>query len=54
MVSGSDLWLRGEILRPDGSASVAGELRGPVGDGAALGRTLADELLGRAGPGFFD
>ena len=54
MVSGGDLWLRGEILRPDGSASVTGELRGPVGDGAALGRTLADELLGRAGPGFFD
>ena len=53
-VSGSELWLRGEILRPDGSASVAGNLRGPVGDGAAIGRALADELLGRAGPGFFD
>lgn len=53
-VSGSELWLRGEILRPDGSASVAGDLRGPVGDGAAIGRALADELLGRAGPGFFD
>ena len=54
MVSGGDLWLRGEILRPDGSASVAGELRGPVTDGADIGRALADELLGRAGPGFFD
>jgi hydroxymethylbilane synthase len=50
---GGDLWLRGEILRPDGSASVAGELRGPVADGAAIGKALADELLGRAGPGFF-
>ena len=30
MISGGELWLRGEILRPDGSASVAGELRGPV------------------------
>jgi len=53
VISGGELWLRGEILRPDGSASVAGDLRGPVADGAAVGRTLADELLGRAGPGFF-
>jgi hydroxymethylbilane synthase len=53
-ISGSELWLRGEILRPDGSASVTGELRGPVTDGADIGRALADELLGRAGPGFFD
>ncbi len=53
VISGADLWLRGEILRPDGSASVAGDLRGPVADGVGLGRALADELLGRAGPGFF-
>ncbi len=53
VIEGDALWLRGELLRPDGSASVAGELRGPVADGAALGRALADELLGRAGPGFF-
>jgi hydroxymethylbilane synthase len=53
VVHGGELWLRGEILRPDGSASVGGELRGPVADGAAIGRALADELLGRAGPGFF-
>ncbi len=47
------LWLRGEILRPDGSEAVAGEIRGASGDGAALGRALAEDLLGRAGPGFF-
>ncbi len=47
------LWLRGEILRPDGSEAVSGGMRGGHGDGAALGRALADELLGRAGPGFF-
>ena len=47
------LWLRGEILRPDGSYAVTGELRGAVGDGAAMGRTLAGDVLGRAGPGFF-
>ncbi|MDP3195243.1 hydroxymethylbilane synthase [Tabrizicola sp.] len=54
IVEGSELWLRGEILRPDGSASVAGERRGLVAEGAAIGRALAEELLDRAGPGFFD
>ena len=53
MISGDDLWLRGEILRPDGSESVTGERRGPVAEGAAIGRALAEDLLGRAGPGFF-
>ena len=53
VIEGDQLWLRGEILRIDGSKVIAGGLRGPVGDGAALGRTLAAELLGRAGPGFF-
>ena len=53
LVEGTALWLRGEILRPDGSASVAGEMRGPVSDGAALGAALAEDLLRRAGPGFF-
>ncbi len=53
VLEGDTLWLRGELLRPDGSASVSGELRGPVAEGPRLGRALADELLGRAGPGFF-
>jgi hydroxymethylbilane synthase len=53
LVDGDTLWLRGEILRPDGSASVTGERRGPVTDGAAIGTALAEELLTRAGPGFF-
>ena len=53
LVDGGELWLRGEILRPDGSASVTGERRGPVADGAAIGTALAEELLTRAGPGFF-
>ena len=52
LVDGDALWLRGEILRPDGSASVSGERRGPVADGAAIGTALAEELLQRAGPGF--
>lgn len=53
LLEGAELWLRGEILRPDGSASIAGERRGPVRQGAEIGRALAEELLGRAGPGFF-
>src|SRR5690606_11196426 len=39
------LWLRGEILRPDGSEAVAGERRAAVGDAADAGRDLARELL---------
>ncbi len=53
VLEGGMLWLRGEILRPDGSASVTGERRGAVADGTVIGTALADELLGRAGPGFF-
>ena len=53
VLEGDQLWLRGEILRIDGSKVITGELRGAIGDGAELGRALAAELLGRAGPGFF-
>lgn len=53
VIEGDTLWLRGELLRPDGSANVAGEARGPTGNGAEIGRALAEELLDRAGPGFF-
>lgn len=53
VLEGSELWMRGEILRPDGSEAISGELRGPVSDGQALGLALAAELLGRAPEGFF-
>ncbi len=53
-LDGGTLRLRGEILRPDGSAAYAGECRGPVADGPAMGRDLAADLLGQAPPGFFD
>ena len=53
VLDGDQVWLRGEILRPDGSKVVTGQLRGAVADGAGLGTDLASELLGRAGPGFF-
>ena len=52
VLDGPDLWLRGEILRPDGSQSIAGDLRGPVADGAALGEALARQLLAQAPAGF--
>lgn len=53
-LDGTTLHLRGEVLRPDGSAAHAGERTGPASDGAAMGEDLAQELLSRAGPGFFD
>jgi hydroxymethylbilane synthase len=51
---GDELWFRGEIIRPDGSERLTTERRGPEGDAARMGRDAAEELRGRAGPGFFD
>ena len=48
------LTLRGEILRTDGSEALTGQRSGPVADGAVMGRDLANDLLSRAGDGFFD
>jgi hydroxymethylbilane synthase len=48
------LRLRGEVLRPDGSAALSEERRGPAADGPAMGTDLAQALLARAGPDFFD
>lgn len=53
-LDGGTLHLRGEILRTDGSEALDDEISGPIADGAALGRTLAERLLARAGDGFFD
>ena len=53
VLEAGELWLRGEILRPDGRKVITGDVRGPVADAADLGRSLAADLLGRAGPGFF-
>lgn len=44
--------LRGELLLPDGSLSIAAERTGLAKDGPAMGRDLAEELLGRAPPAF--
>ncbi|RKF16341.1 hydroxymethylbilane synthase [Roseovarius spongiae] len=53
-LDGGTLRLRGEVLRPDGSESLADDRTAPVEDGAELGRAMARDLLTRAGPGFFD
>ena len=53
-LEGDTLRLRGEVLRPDGSERIHDEATVPVEDGAAVGRSLARNLLQRAGPGFFD
>ncbi|MEL6549566.1 MAG: hydroxymethylbilane synthase [Pseudomonadota bacterium] len=53
-LDGTRIRLRGEILRPDGSERLSDEISGYVDQGADLGATLADRLLGRAAPGFFD
>ena len=54
MHEGGGLWLRGEILRPDGSEVIRGERLARVADGADAGRDLAEELLSQAPSGFFD
>ena len=50
---GTELLLRGEVLRPDGSEKLAGERRGSIADAAEMGHDLARELHSQAGPEFF-
>ena len=52
--TGGEIRLRGEILSPDGAASHSDDWTAPVEDAEKLGRELAQALLERAGPGFFD
>ena len=54
LIEGDTLWLRGEIIRPDGSERHATERRGPVSDAAAMGADAAAELRAKGGEGFFD
>ncbi|NJM81302.1 MAG: hydroxymethylbilane synthase [Tabrizicola sp.] len=53
LTDGDALWLRGEILRPDGSQAIQGERRGRTGEAAEIGHALGEELLSRAPKGFF-
>lgn len=54
VLEGEILWLRGEILRPDGSEAIAADARASIADAAALGENLARTLLTQAPRGFFD
>ncbi len=54
VLEGGTIYLRGEILRPDGSECLADEGRAPIEDGAEMGRTVAGRLRDRAPDGFFD
>ncbi|MDK3075096.1 hydroxymethylbilane synthase [Sedimentitalea sp. JM2-8] len=54
VLDGNVLRLRGEVLRPDGSESIADDRTCPIADGADLGRAMAAHLLAEAGEGFFD
>ncbi|MCC6002590.1 MAG: hydroxymethylbilane synthase [Pararhodobacter sp.] len=51
---GGQIWMRGEILRPDGSDCLAEEGRANEADAATLGEDIARRLLSRAPAGFFD
>lgn len=52
-LDGDRLRLRGEILRPDGSEAISGEITVPGAEAAAAGDALARDLLGRAPADFF-
>ncbi|MGJ8544933.1 MAG: hydroxymethylbilane synthase [Sulfitobacter sp.] len=53
-LAGDTLYLRGEVLRPDGSEAIDGDVSCAISDGAEAGAALGRDLLSRAGPGFFD
>jgi hydroxymethylbilane synthase len=53
-LDGSTLHLRGEVLRPDGSEALNDAVTCPIEDGALAGKEMAQKLLDRAGPDFFD
>jgi hydroxymethylbilane synthase len=53
-LEGATLHLTGEVLRPDGSEAIGGTRSGAASDGPDMGRDLAEELLQKAGPNFFD
>lgn len=53
LLEGDQVWLRGEILRPDGSEVITGEARSSIADAAAMGADLARSLLSQAPSGFF-
>ena len=53
VLNGTELFLRGEVLRPDGAEKVAGDRHGSIEEAAEMGRDLAQDLRSQAGPEFF-
>jgi len=53
-LDGETLRLRGLVGQPDGSVIINGELGGPAGDAAVLGRGLAEDLLARGAKPILD
>ena len=53
-LDGGDVYLRGEVLRPDGSEAISDAMRCPIEDGVQAGREMAHKMLAQAGPNFFD
>ncbi|MCY4150674.1 MAG: hydroxymethylbilane synthase [Aestuariivita sp.] len=52
-IKGSNLSMRGEVLRPDGSEVIGDRLSGPIEDGKEIGRELAQSILAKIGSDFF-
>jgi hydroxymethylbilane synthase len=52
-IEGGAMWLKGEVLRPDGSEVVAAEARAPLAEAVALGDAVGRDILGRLPAGFF-
>lgn len=53
-LKGDSLTLTGEVLRPDGSDALTDTVSGSASNGPDMGTALANILLKRAGPSFFD
>jgi hydroxymethylbilane synthase len=53
-LNGTNMRLRGQVLRPDGSDAIGDDVTCTISDGAAAGEDMARKLLAQAGPGFFD
>lgn len=54
VLEGSNIFLRGEVLRPDGSEAIDDAVRCPIEHGPDAAREMAQKMLAQAGPGFFD
>ncbi len=54
VLDGGNIFLRGEILRTNGSDCLTEQDTAPIEDAADLGRSVADRLRTRAPDGFFD